>query len=123
MEEIRITANAKLQEILGQDYNEQMQNVINHAINFLQPDKVKELINGISCLGPAVYINHGITDTDKINRIKQKIKVALPDISGGAIKRRTQATTVKHRKSSRRQLPLRRRRGRRSLKRKHSRRR
>jgi beta-mannanase len=43
MEEIRITANAKLQEILGQDYNEQMQNVINHAINFLQPDKVKEV--------------------------------------------------------------------------------
>lgn len=123
MEEIKITANVKLQEILGQDYNEQMQNVINHAIDFFQPDKVKELINGISCLGSVVYINHGITDTDKINRIKQKIKVALPYMSGGAIKRRTQATTVKHRKSSRRQLPLRRRRGRRSLKRKHSRRR
>lgn len=103
-------ANKMLGTILGEDYDvTSMQNMIGHAIKTLKPDKVEELIKGIGCMGPSKYKEYGIIDEDKIKRIKLKIGAASNALSGGARKRRTQATTVKQRKSSRRQLPLRRR--------------
>ena len=102
-------ANERLRTILGEDYDEEsMQKMIGHAIETLIPDKVEELIKGIGCMGPSIYKKYGIIDEDKIKRIKRKIGAASIALSGGARKRRTQATTVKQRKSSRCQLPLRR---------------
>ena len=59
-------ANEMLRIILGEDYDEEsMQKMIGHAINTLIPDKVEELIKGIGCMGPSIYIKYGIIDEDK----------------------------------------------------------
>ena len=99
-----------LQGILDKDYEEPiMQKIIDH-VKVLEPDSVKGIIIGIGSIGKLKYIEFGITDEDKIERIKKKTLDASVAMSGGARKRRTRATTVKQRKSSRRQLRIRRRR-------------
>ncbi len=108
-------AKTLLQEILGKDYDEEgMKNLIDHVIKALEPDSAEDIIGGIGSIGPIIYkrYGYGIEDDEKILRIKNKlIEFKFRNAnSGGARKRRTPATTVKQRKSSRNQLPLRRRR-------------
>ena len=103
-------AKTLLQEILGKDYDEEgMKNLIDHVIKALEPDSAEDIIGGIGSIGPKIYKEYGFTDDEKILRIKNKL-IKFKFRSGGARKRRTPATTVKQRKSSRSQLHLRRRR-------------
>jgi hypothetical protein len=107
-------AKTLLQKILGEDYDEEgMKNLIDHVITALEPDSVVDIIGGIGSIGPKIYKKYGFTDDGKIYQIKNKLiefKFRNNANSGGARKRRTPATTIKQRKSSRSQLPLRRRR-------------
>ena len=115
-------AKTLLQEILDEDYDEErMKKLIDHVIKALQPDSAEDIIGGIGSIGPIIYMRYGygIDDDEKIRRIKNKLiefkfrkNVESVDNlnSGGARKRRTPATTVKQRKSSRSQLRIRRRR-------------
>jgi hypothetical protein len=100
-----------LQKILGEDYDEEpMQKIIGHVIIGFGSESAQAIIRGISYIGNPKYNDFGITDVDKITRIRKKLRTAITALSGGARKRRTRATTVKQRKSSRRQLRIRRRR-------------
>jgi hypothetical protein len=100
-----------LQKILGEDYDEEpMQKIINYIIRGVGPESAEDIIRGFGSIGNPKYDEFGITDVDKIKSIRKKLHNAITAMSGGARKRRTPATTVKQRKSSRRQLPLRRRR-------------
>jgi hypothetical protein len=106
-------AKTLLQKILGEDYDEErMKNMIDRVITALQPDSVVDIIGGIGSIGPKIYKEYGFTDDDKIYQIKNKlIEFKFRNAkSGGARKRRTPATTINQRKSSRNQLHLRRRR-------------
>jgi hypothetical protein len=87
-----------------------MKNMIDRVITALEPDSVVDIIGGIGSIGPKIYKEYGFTDDGKIDEIKTKLIEFKFANSGGARKRRTPATTVKQRKSSRSQLPLRRRR-------------
>jgi hypothetical protein len=86
-----------------------MKNMIDRVIKALEPDSVVDIIGGIGSIGPKIYKEYGFTDDGKIDEIKTKL-IEFKFRSGGARKRRTPATTVKQRKSSRSQLHLRRRR-------------
>lgn len=100
-----------LQKILGEDYDEEpMQKIINYVIRGVGPESAEDIIRGFGSIGNPTYDKFGITDVDKIKRIRKKLRTEITALSGGARKRRTRATTVKQRKSSRRQLSLRRRR-------------
>ena len=92
-----------------------MKKLIDHVIKVLQPDSAEDIIGGIGSIGPIIYMRYGygIDDDEKILRIKNKLiefKFRNNPNSGGARKRRTPATTVKQRKSSRSQLRIHRRR-------------
>lgn len=98
-----LEAKELLQTILGEDYDEEPMQKLVSLIYMKKPETLKDIIMGISSIGRPKYNEFGITDNDKIMRIRTKLRNASYAMSGGARKRRTQATTVKHRKSSRRQ--------------------
>jgi hypothetical protein len=104
-----------LQKILGEDYDEeQMQRLVGYSFHssMHDPNSLRDLISRIGIIGHPKYKEFGIIDDEQITRIKKKLAIATAML-GGARKRRTPVTSVKHRKSSRRQSLVRLRRRRR----------